>query len=196
MLIDAVMTRRAEVLADVVAPHLPPGPLLDVGCGTGHNARALSQRTGCAFTEVDVVDMKLVGPPPVLYTDRLPFSDGQFAAATLLFILHYLPDPRPLLQEVRRVSPGRLVVLQSTCTGPLSRRHLAIREWAQGRMSLSIARRLGLLHCDNPMIPAAFLTFERLYACLSQTGWRTTAHRSFRPRLGGPARELLVLEAA
>ena len=56
------LRRRAERLTRRLVPHLPAGArLLDIGSGTGHNARALRVRTGGSCLEADVVDFHVVG---------------------------------------------------------------------------------------------------------------------------------------
>jgi SAM-dependent methyltransferase len=197
--VDRLLRRRARHLFRRLAPHLPhEGSLLDVGCGTGHNARAVRRRLpGLRVVEADVADMKLVGPPPVLFHGRLPFAAESFDCGTMLFVLHYPPDPLALLAEARRVIARRLIVIQSTHQGGVSRRLLAAREFAQGRGALAAARRLGLVRTSGaPLAPATLMDRPRLERLFADAGWRTT-HRS--PQhwpLMRLSRDLYVLEKA
>ena len=59
--LERMLERRAEALARRIAPFLADdGTVLDIGCGTGHNAAALRVlRPQLAVCEADVVDMIL-----------------------------------------------------------------------------------------------------------------------------------------
>jgi SAM-dependent methyltransferase len=103
------------LLLELLRP-LPAGAtVLDLGCGTGHFARALAER-GYRVTGVDP-ERAMLGVArerlPVVCGDgqRLPFADGAFAATVVIAVLQYAADPVALLREARRVSRKRVVVL-------------------------------------------------------------------------------------
>lgn len=94
------------------------GPVLDFGCGAGTLVRELFQ-AGLAVHGVEL-DRPAVreGLLPeardrvTLYSGALPlpFQDGQFAWATAIEVLEHLPDPRPFLAELARVTRKGLVI--------------------------------------------------------------------------------------
>jgi SAM-dependent methyltransferase len=87
--------------------------VLDVGGGNGVLARELAQyqvRPVTADRAVYVRD----APTPALRSDALtlPFRDGTFSGAAMLWMLYHLPDPASALAEVRRVlRPGGLLAV-------------------------------------------------------------------------------------
>jgi ubiquinone/menaquinone biosynthesis C-methylase UbiE len=126
---DAVMARRARQLMDQVGIWLPnEGSVLDLGSGTGHFSALLEQELGLDVVTADVSDMHVVGPPPVLIADGvLPFDEGSFSAAFLLFMLAYPDDPAAVLAEVARVTRGPIIVVQTLYSGRLG------YAWHRGR---------------------------------------------------------------
>lgn len=119
------LERRVALLRETVPP---PGPVLDVGCGTGLLAwrltevgyrvvglepstgmlkeagtfpDALEERAGAAFLQGDGT--------------RLPFRDGSFPAVVSVATLHHVVDPaavRSVIQEMVRVTaPGGAAVI-------------------------------------------------------------------------------------
>jgi ubiquinone/menaquinone biosynthesis C-methylase UbiE len=114
--------RVAERIAKDVALAVP-GPLLDVGCGTGSLACALAARhPDRKVTGVDVAE-----PYLAFARDRtdgagidfrhgdacaLDLPDDRFAAACALIVLNFVSDPAAAASEMARVTrPGGLVVL-------------------------------------------------------------------------------------
>lgn len=157
--------RRADQIANWLSPHLPlAGHVLDVGSGTGHNAVALRTRTQLELAEADVVDMHAVGDGPALFDGiRLPFGDGEFAASLLIFVLQYPDNPLELLLETRRVTTGRVLVVQSTYRGAVGLVLLKTREFLMGRFAFRLARMtrfIGDVPC--PLTPRRYWTREEI----------------------------------
>jgi SAM-dependent methyltransferase len=87
-------------------------PVLDIGCGEGELARHLPPG---AWLGVDSsAAMLAAAPRPRVRADAtaLPFPDGSFASAALLYVLYHLADPSVALAEARRVlKAGGLVAV-------------------------------------------------------------------------------------
>jgi SAM-dependent methyltransferase len=199
-LLERLLERRAEALARRITPFLADcGSALDIGCGTGHNAAAL--RALCpqlAVCEADVVDMKVVGDPPVLIHDKvLPFPQDRFDCGLLLFVLHYPADPESLLREAHRIIRQRLLILQATWGDALSRWLLRGREWLQGAAAFHVARRAGLIRpCPCPLRATQLLDRPHLEELFRASGW-TVQHRQEDCWPGTRlSRDLYVLEKA
>lgn len=195
---DRALVLRAEGIARRVAPHLPPGGrVVDIGCGTGHNGRALEARLGLSVRGVDVVDLGVLGPAPTLFDGkRLPFEDGAFDAGLLLFVLQYPDDPAALLAEAARVARGPVVVLQSTYRGPAARLALAARSRLLGLAAYEAGRRVGLVRggARAALTPRRAFARPRLLALCGEVGLRVAVlepEPSLTPGLG---RDLLRLE--
>ena len=108
LIFDAIMERRARQLMQQVGAWLPTeGPLLDLGSGTGHLSARLERELGLEVITADVSDMHVVGRPPIPIADGiLPFGEGTYTAALLIFMLAYPNDPVGLLMEVARATRG------------------------------------------------------------------------------------------
>lgn len=82
---------------------LPDGPVLDLGCGTGHSYRELAPRVSVG---VDIEPSALVGQhreTHVADMRSLPFPDDHFASVLSVQSLEHVPDPELVLAEVVRV---------------------------------------------------------------------------------------------
>ena len=115
---DAGSIEAATGLLDAV---LPPGPLLEIGVGTGALAVPFAAR-GRRIAGVDVSTQmlaKLREKDPgarvgvaVADVTRLPFGPGAFAGAYCRWVLHLVSDWRAAVRELCRVvvRPGVVVV--------------------------------------------------------------------------------------
>lgn len=196
-LLDRILARRARHVLARLRPHLPPrGMVLDVGSGTGHNASAIENSTGLRVAELDVADINALGRPVVLFDGRtIPFATRSFDAATLLFVLHYVPDPERLLRELIRVSRGPVLVLQSVHAGPAAEMALRIRECIQGRLAFRIAARAGLIPSGPcPLAPLRYYTRRALHALFARAGLRVAAWSASSRIAPCLSRDLYVLE--
>jgi ubiquinone/menaquinone biosynthesis C-methylase UbiE len=107
-------------LLDLLAP-APGLRVLDVGCGTGDDVRAMAALVGPAGKSVGVDNSRLMidearrragdGDPAVEFhvaeATALPFADGTFDACRADRSLMHVPDARRVLAEMARVTkPG------------------------------------------------------------------------------------------
>lgn len=129
-----VFGRRVRVLAGALAPLLPPGRLVDVGCGSGALAAAVGALRPDAAPEGFDVLLRPGCAIPVRPFDgrRLPLRDGAAAVALLVDVLHHAEDPVALLAECARVAPV-VVVKDHLARGPLDERTLAFMDWVGNR---------------------------------------------------------------
>jgi SAM-dependent methyltransferase len=87
----------------LAAPLLPPGRVLDLGCGVGHSIDLLGDRESVG---VDASAAALAGQPRetvVADMRSLPFGDGSFAGVIASHSLEHVPDPERVLAEAARV---------------------------------------------------------------------------------------------
>lgn len=104
---------RRRLLLDTIARTFPPGhgPFLDIGCGTGALVAALLDAGHDAYGLDPWAGHR--GLPPARYrsggVERIPWSDGSFAAVGLFDVLEHVEEV-PALGEVARVlRPGGLL---------------------------------------------------------------------------------------
>jgi SAM-dependent methyltransferase len=191
--LDGVMERRARRLVEQVGAWLPnDGPVLDLGSGTGHLAARLERELGLEVVTADVSDIHVVGRPPVLIADGvLPFDDGTFSAALLLFMLAYPNDPAGVLAEAARVTRGPVIVVQSLHSGRLGHAWLRVREFFWTVVAFHVSRLLGYVppEAEFSMRTRRFYTDQALRRDLAAAGLRVRSRR-MRPVL--PGRALVV----
>jgi len=88
-------------------PRLPPGPVLDLGCGIGHSYELLAPRETVGL---DLSAEALAGQDRETHVADMratPFPDGRFASVLSVHSLEHVPDPERVLDEVNRVlEPG------------------------------------------------------------------------------------------
>jgi SAM-dependent methyltransferase len=194
-LLDAVMERRSRQLLERVGPWLPAeGPVLDLGSGTGHLAARLQREQGLEVVTADVGDIHVAGPPPVLLAEgALPFEDGTFSAALLLFVLAYPKDASGVLREAARVTRGPIILMQSVHSGRVGYTWLRVREFLWTVVGFHVSKLLGYVPRDAEfaMRPRRFYTPEELRRDVAAAGLRIQSRRE-RPVSSG--RTLVVAD--
>jgi ubiquinone/menaquinone biosynthesis C-methylase UbiE len=187
-ILNAVMERRAVALVERIRPWLPgEGPVLDLGSGTGHLGVRLHRELKVEVVPADVSDLHVVGRPPVLISDGpLPFDDGKFSAALLLFMLAYPSDPVAVLAEATRVARGRVILVQTLSAGPLGYVLHRLRELFWTLLAFHASKALGYVPADAAftMRTRRFYTHETLRRDVESAGLRVRTHHE-RPVLPG-----------
>jgi ubiquinone/menaquinone biosynthesis C-methylase UbiE len=198
-LFDAVMERRSRQLIEQVGAWLPnDGPVLDLGSGTGHLSARLEREMGLEVVTADVSDMHVVGPPPVMIADGvLPFEDGTFSAALLLFMLAYPNEPAAVLAEAARVTRGPIILVQSLHSTRFGYAWLRVREFLWTIVAFHVSKLIGYVpqNAKFTMHTRRFFTAEALERELATAGLRIRSQRE-RPVLPGRSRMVagLMLE--
>lgn len=115
---------RAEKITQLFENQIPAGSrILDLGGGWGFYSEPLRKR-GHEHLVLDVVSPGYQKAPVVLYDGKkIPFPDQSFDVTLLVTMLHHVPDPQTLFAEVRRVTRGKVVVVEDLY------RHAAGRFW-------------------------------------------------------------------
>ena len=190
---DAVMERRARRLIEQVGAWLPNnGPVLDLGSGTGHLSARLERERGLDVVTADVSDMHVVGRPPVMIDDGiLPFEDGTFSAALLLFMLAYPNDPASVLAEAARVTRGPVILVQSLHSSRFGYTWLRVREFLWTIVAVHVSKLIGYVPrgAAFTMHTRRFYTAPALQRDVDAAGLKI---RSWRDRPLLPGRALVV----
>lgn len=95
----------------LTAPFLPTGPVMDLGCGTGHAQQHLAPRPSVGV-DFDFGALAGQGRPTVRADMRtLPFRAAGFASVACIHAIEHVPDPERAVAEVARVvRPGGTAV--------------------------------------------------------------------------------------
>lgn len=113
---------RGERFASALAPHCGPGPVLEIGVGTGAIALPLRNELGRAVLGVDlspamlsVAHKRLGSTVSVADVGHLPFASGLVGTIVASWVLHLVGDPAAVLAECDRGlrRDGRLLVISS-----------------------------------------------------------------------------------
>lgn len=98
----------------LAAPLLPPGRVLDLGCGIGHSFHLLAPRETVG---VDIAPQALAGQDrETVVADMrdLPFADAAFASLISVQSLEHVPDGEVVVREARRVvEPGGVAIFHT-----------------------------------------------------------------------------------
>ncbi len=189
-LFESVMERRARQWSDRVAPWLPDsGPVLDLGSGTGHLSRRVEDDAGVRTVPADVVDIHVVGRPPVLVADDgLPFDERAFSAALMVFMLAYPKNPSGLMAEVARVTSGPIIVVQTLHSGGFGYVWLRVREFMWTLVAFYVSKVVGYLPWEAKfsMQTQRFYTQAALEEDVRTAGLRVVARQEYPilPRTG------------
>lgn len=113
--------RRHEVVYEwIVARGLPPGHVLEAGCGEGYGAAILARnRPVLAFDYDEAVLRHLRRAHPGIAAiranlDRLPVADASVGSVVSLQVIEHLWDLGGFLRECRRaISPGGTLILST-----------------------------------------------------------------------------------
>lgn len=114
----AVFHRQWDRLLAGLA-RVPPGPMVEVGCGKGHFLRHARDCLGSARTLIGIdISRAVYSLPPARLLgvqadgEALPFRDGCVAGVVYDGALHHLIDYRRALREaVRVLAPGGVLVI-------------------------------------------------------------------------------------
>lgn len=104
---EALMERH-RISLGALERVVPPGRLLDVGCGPAFLMEAARER-GWRCTGVDPSPFSVARARSLGFDahegllEEAGFQPGTFDAIAMLQVVEHLPDPRPLLAECRRV---------------------------------------------------------------------------------------------
>ncbi len=111
---DYARYRQADprLAAAIVRALGPAGTLLNVGAGTG-SYEPTDRLVVAVEPSRTMLRQRAAGRAPAIQAsvDCLPFASGSFAAALAVLTIHHWPDRARGLDELRRVTRGRMVIV-------------------------------------------------------------------------------------
>jgi SAM-dependent methyltransferase len=105
----------SDALAELVSSEVAGRTVLDAGCGGGHLAGMLSRDHEVTACDISIDKEAVKKYPGVLFrtgdVQALPFADGEFDTVTCAHTLEHIWDVHRAVEELRRVSAKRLIVV-------------------------------------------------------------------------------------
>lgn len=178
-----------EVVADLVAA-APPGPVLDVGVGTGDLALAVARRDR-RIVGTDFCRPMLQAAQPKIADQRLritlvegdalslPVPDAAFAAVMAGFSLRNVADLDRVLREAHRVTipGGRFVSLEMVPPHRLRWAHRLYQDLAMPALGACFGGAVAA-YCYLPVSIRTFPSAAALHHRMEQAGWRRVRYRT------------------
>ncbi len=123
------LDQRAENFVALFERHLPAASrILDIGGSWGFYAQPLENR-GHDVTVLDVVRPGYQKAPVVLYDGkRMPFQDKSFDVSLLITVLHHIADVKAVIQEAKRVTRKKVIVIEDLYRHNLGRWWTILRD--------------------------------------------------------------------
>ena len=114
----------ARYLANEIAAFVPlKARILDLGCGHGALAYVLAKKLNASVFGIDVRDVRRYDIEFSLFDgENLPAGEKSFDATIVAFVLHHAANFRKLLQEIRRVTQGVIIIYEDTPANALERK--------------------------------------------------------------------------
>lgn len=162
---------RGRQVADDLLPHLAPGPVMDVGAGTGLIGAGLRERGRPVFAVDTSTELatragkRLDGRVVLADAQALPAAAGSVPNVVLVHVLHLVGDVAAVLKEVARVlrPGGRAVAIHGVPA-------------AAGTDDI-----LDVTVALEPLKPVVPDTTERLVAAAAKAGLRVVGHHGAEP---------------
>lgn len=123
--------------------------ILDLGCGDMILTDFLNIKSDKKVVGIDTLDSNLSDLPLLLYDGtKLPFEDKSFDASLVAFVLHHCQNISGILEELKRVTKKKIIILEEVYRNILSQKLLHLHDF--GNILLS----------SKMDIPLNFLTLE------------------------------------
>lgn len=108
--------KRERDLVKQISPYLRPGQkVVDIGAGSCRLAEELKKQLNLNLTVVDIIDYNKTDLFLLIYDGQtIPFPDEEFEASLIVFVLHHARDPNQVIEEAKRLTASRLIVIEDT----------------------------------------------------------------------------------
>ncbi len=136
---------RAKKTVGLFVNHLKGSQaIIDIGAGTCRIAKYLSDTLELEVTPIDIVDYNKTDLQLTLYDGRrIPFAEGMFDIALLIFVLHHCRDQEMMLKEALRVA-RKVIILEDTPTSNFEKRMWRFWDWL-----LNLGRDISMLYSSR-----------------------------------------------
>jgi SAM-dependent methyltransferase len=166
---------RSASLAAIIASLVPPGLLLDLGCGDGTLARRVTAaRPDVRIVGADTLARASCAVPMARYDgQRLPFASSAFDAVLLVDVVHHSARPLDLLAEAGRVTRSMVVIKDHLADRMGARLLLRFMDW-MGNARQGVA------------LPYSYWRARDWHCAFADLRWSVTAWREHLGLYPGP----------
>lgn len=116
--------KRAAQIIKRISPFIGKNEkILDIGTGTGFVVAGLGKKTKAAITGLDVKLNPLNESGNVVIYDgkHIPFKNNSFDSVLLLTVLHHCKHPLQVLDEAKRVSAKKIIIMEDLFNSPIEK---------------------------------------------------------------------------
>lgn len=131
-----IYNARLRELVRCISPHLQPHDrILDVGCGVGTLAKALTDAPNNPQGLVaEGLERVVRGGEPIKVHayegGTMPFEDNTYDVVIVADVLHHEPKPDELVAECVRVSRRLLIIKDHQIQGVAAQKRISFMDWA------------------------------------------------------------------
>lgn len=91
--------------------------ILDIGAGGGWISEEIQKRKNAKVTLLDIINFNQTNLKLVLYDgENIPFPNNYFDTSLLIFTLHHCLKPLKVLEEARRVTKKKIIIIEDIPT--------------------------------------------------------------------------------
>ena len=111
---EKLIKKRTEKIVNILDSFIDKKrKILDIGAGGGWIAKEIKRRKEADITLLDVIDINQTDLKLTLYKgEKIPFSSNSFDSSLLIFTLHHCFSPLKVLKEAKRVTKGRIIIIE------------------------------------------------------------------------------------
>lgn len=96
--------------------------ILDIGAGGGWIGQEIQNRKNAKVTLLDIISFNRTDLKLVLYDGKnIPFPDNAFDTSLLIFTLHHGLNPLKVLEEAKRVSREKIIIIEDIPTSLINK---------------------------------------------------------------------------
>jgi len=111
---EKLIKKRTEKIVNIFNSFIDKkGKVLDIGAGGGWIAKEIKKRKEVDITLLDVININQTDLKLTLYDgDKIPFSSNSFDSSLLIFTLHHCFSPLKVLKEAKRITRGKIIIIE------------------------------------------------------------------------------------
>lgn len=116
--IQKIIQKRTEKIINTFDDFINKSEkILDIGAGGGWIGKEIQKRKGASVTLLDIIDFNQTDLNFILYDGKnIPFPDNYFDTSLLIFTLHHCNYPLKVLEEAKRVTKKKIIIVEDIPT--------------------------------------------------------------------------------